>query len=88
MSKHEFKKDPAGIYSDLPIDPNDDLNGLSEDDLRRLYDKMSKSEVAADVNPATDPERDTMRPDWESRKKAIEDRLKSLQMGRPQGKTK
>lgn len=82
MSKQELKKDPDGIYSDLPIDPNDDLNGLSEDELRGLLDKMSESDVAADANPATDPEGDTRLPDRELRKQAIEDRLKFLQMAK------
>lgn len=74
----KLKKDPVGIYSDIPIDPNSDLDKCTEDELRDLQDKLIDSDVAVDRNPELEETLETFNPDREYRKIAIEDRLKSL----------
>ena len=49
--KIPLKKDPEGMYSDLPIDPNEDLKGLDKNDLAKLADVMTDTDVRVDNDP-------------------------------------
>jgi hypothetical protein len=74
----ELKKDPIGIYFDIKIDPNRDLDSCTKDELLKLLEMFENSDVEVDRNPNFEKIFETYGPDREVRKKAIEDRLKLL----------
>ena len=74
----EVKKDPIGIYLDIEIDPNRDLDSCTKDELLKLLEMLENSDVEVDRNPNFEKIFETYGPDREVRKKAIEDRLKLL----------
>lgn len=83
--KTPLKKDPVGMYSDIPIDQYSDLKRYSLEELKKLHEKMVNRDVAADKNPTVDEEYETHGADWEALKIRIEEEIRIRQneaMGR------
>lgn len=75
--KTPFKKDPEGMYSDVPFDPYHNLKDYSLEELERLYETLVKRDVAADENPAIDEEYETYGIDREAFKIRLEEEIKA-----------
>ena len=75
-----IKKDPPEMYSDLEIDPHEDLKVLSNEDLRRLEELMIKTDVDVDEGRKLDEEYQTYDIDRELLKQAIEEQIKKNNM--------
>lgn len=70
-----LKKDPPGIYGDLPIDPHADLKRYTLEELKELRRIMGDREIAVDSGKSKEDEYETKNPDWEIFKKRLDDEI-------------
>lgn len=68
----DLKKDPAGMYSDIPICRYRWLRSLTNEELKELYDLMNRAKARAAKSKKTEEELETESSDWQEFYEALE----------------